>query len=64
MVPTSTMVVTPNIGISIISVLLPRDTVVVVSHTIVLTSDQNCMHEEIKSRPNSEIACYCSVQSL
>jgi sorting nexin-29 len=27
-------------------------------------TDQNCMHEEIKSRPNSGIACYHSVQSL
>jgi hypothetical protein len=26
--------------------------------------DQNCMHEEIKSRINSENACYVSVQSL
>jgi hypothetical protein len=27
-------------------------------------TDQNCMHEEIKSRLNSENACYHSVQSL
>jgi hypothetical protein len=26
-------------------------------------TDQNCMHEEIKSRPNSGNACYHSVQS-
>jgi hypothetical protein len=26
--------------------------------------DQNCMHEEIKSRLNSRNACYHSVQSL
>jgi hypothetical protein len=27
-------------------------------------TDQNCMHEEIKSRLNSGNACYHSVQSL
>jgi hypothetical protein len=27
-------------------------------------TDQNCMHEEIKSRVNSGNACYHSVQSL
>jgi hypothetical protein len=27
-------------------------------------TDQNCIHEEIKSRPNSGNACYHSVQSL
>jgi hypothetical protein len=27
-------------------------------------TDQNCMHEEIKSRVNSANACYNSVQSL
>jgi hypothetical protein len=27
-------------------------------------TDQNCMHEEIKSRLNSRNACYHSVQSL
>jgi hypothetical protein len=27
-------------------------------------TDQNCIHEEIKSRLNSGNACYCSVQSL
>jgi hypothetical protein len=27
-------------------------------------TDQNCVHEEIKSRPNSGNACYHSVQSL
>jgi hypothetical protein len=27
-------------------------------------TDQNCMHEEIKSRLNSGIGCYHSVQSL
>jgi hypothetical protein len=27
-------------------------------------TDQNCMHEEIKSRPNSGNACYRSVQSF
>jgi hypothetical protein len=27
-------------------------------------TDQNCMHEEVKSRLNSRIACYHSVQSF
>jgi hypothetical protein len=27
-------------------------------------TDQNCMHEETKSRPNSRNACYHSVQSV
>jgi hypothetical protein len=27
-------------------------------------TDENCIHQEIKSRLNSENACYCSVQSL
>jgi hypothetical protein len=27
-------------------------------------TDQNCMHKEIKSRQNSEIACYQLVQTL
>jgi hypothetical protein len=29
-----------------------------------ILTDQNCMHEEIKSRLNSENACYHSVHSL
>jgi hypothetical protein len=31
---------------------------------LVTLTDQNCIHKEIKSRPNSENACYHSVQSL
>jgi hypothetical protein len=33
-------------------------------HVGTTLTDQNCMHEEIKSRLNSENACYHSVQSL
>jgi hypothetical protein len=32
--------------------------------TLKLTTNQNCFHEEIKSKLNSVIACYHSVQSL